>query len=46
MYQVGLRLIPRFAKGHSGRVTFVGMDRLNKTLVSASSDGFVLVSIS
>ena len=36
----------RFAKGHSGSVTFVGMDKLNKTLVSAGSDGLILVLIS
>ena len=34
----------RFIGGHTRSVTFVGMDQLNKTLVSAGSDGLVLVS--
>ncbi len=29
--------------GHARSVTFVGSDKLNKTLVSAGSDGLVLV---
>jgi hypothetical protein len=33
----------RFIGGHARSVTFVGMDKLNKTLVSAGSDGVVLV---
>ena len=33
----------RFLNGHTRSVTFVGMDKLNKTLVSAGSDGLVLV---
>jgi len=33
----------RFAKGHTRSVTFVALDRLNKTLVSAGSDGLVLL---
>lgn len=32
-----------FLNGHLRSVTFVGLDKLNKTLVSASSDGVVLV---
>ena len=31
--------------GHTRGVTFVGLDKLNKTLVSAGSDGSVLVNI-
>jgi hypothetical protein len=34
----------RFLNGHVGSVTFVGVDKLNKTLVSAGSDGLILVS--
>lgn len=33
----------RFIDGHSRSVTFVGIDKLNKILVSAGSDGVVLV---
>jgi hypothetical protein len=33
----------RFLNGHIGSVTFVGVDKLNKTLVSAGSDGLILV---
>ena len=33
----------RFVEGHTRSVTFVGMDKLNKTLVSAGSDGLVIV---
>jgi hypothetical protein len=33
----------RFLNGHVGSVTFVGVDKLNKTLVSAGSDGLILV---
>jgi hypothetical protein len=35
----------RFVGGHSRGVTFVGIDQLNKTLISASSDGLILVSL-
>lgn len=33
----------RYLKGHTQRVTFVGLDKLNKTLISAGRDGLVLV---
>jgi U3 small nucleolar RNA-associated protein 21 len=33
----------RFMNGHTRSITFVGLDRLNKTLVSAGSDGIVLL---
>lgn len=35
----------RFLNGHTRSVTFVGMDKLNKTLVSAGSDGLILVHL-
>ena len=36
-------LTNRFLNGHTRSVTFVGLDKLNKTLLSAGSDGLVLV---
>jgi hypothetical protein len=38
-----MRAENRFDGGHSRSVTFVGMDKLNKILVSAGSDGLVVV---
>ena len=35
----------RFVNGHSKSVTFVCMEKLNKTLISAGSDGLVLVPL-